>query len=102
RLSGSVVTAFSLATCALAQQVTKQFPTDSRPAPVAPSVATADGPRVELSTRLWDFGKLWYGDPCTTDVLIKNVGKAPLTIVNVKSSCGCTAARPNRSLLQPG
>jgi Protein of unknown function (DUF1573) len=70
--------------------------------PPPPASAPADAPRVELSTRLWDFGTIWFGDPCTIDIAIKNVGKSPLTIVNLKSSCGCTAARPPKNVLAPG
>lgn len=47
--------------------------------------------RLQLSTTQWDFGQVWYGetDP-VGDVEIKNVGNAPLTIMKVQSSCGCT------------
>lgn len=59
-------------------------------------------PRAQLSTAQWDFGTLWWGDKCETDIEIKNVGNAPLEIRNVKTSCGCTGAKPNRTTLGPG
>lgn len=59
-------------------------------------------PRLELSAREWNFGLVWYGDPCETEIQIKNAGAAPLHILDVKSSCGCTAAKPKRDVLGPG
>jgi hypothetical protein len=60
------------------------------------------GPRLQLGQREWDFGQIWTGDPCKTEVELKNVGDAPLKILNVKSSCGCTAAKPSKRELAPG
>jgi hypothetical protein len=60
------------------------------------------GPRLQLSQREWDFGQLWTGDPCEINVELKNVGDAPLKILNIKSSCGCTAAQPGKRELAPG
>ena len=60
------------------------------------------GPRLQLSQREWDFGQVWTGDPCRIDIGIKNVGDAPLKILDIKSSCGCTAAEPGKRELAPG
>ena len=59
-------------------------------------------PRLVLSTREWNFGQLWYGDPCKTEVELKNIGEATLKIDRVKSSCGCTLAKPKKKELAPG
>jgi len=81
----------------------------SRPAtrPVAPTrklrlAGRENRPRIELSSHLWDFGRLWFGDPCSTQVRIRNAGTAPLKILAVKSSCGCTVARLKKRTLAPG
>ncbi|MCA9244545.1 MAG: DUF1573 domain-containing protein [Phycisphaerales bacterium] len=59
-------------------------------------------PKCELSTTDWNFGSLWYGDPAETDIRIENKGDAPLEIKAVKTSCGCTAAKPKVDRLEPG
>ncbi len=60
------------------------------------------GPRLQLSQREWDFGQIWTGDPCKIDLGMKNVGDAPLKILDIKSSCGCTTAEPGKRELAPG
>jgi hypothetical protein len=74
--------------------------------PVAEPVKRAEvaegGPRLELSAEEWDFGSKWSGEPCSTEITIKNVGDAPLKILRIKSSCGCTALEPSRTELAPG
>lgn len=82
-------------------------PAASRPAraPVQqPEEATAAGPvpRLELSATEWDFGMKWHGEPCSTEVTIGNSGEAPLKILKVRSSCGCTVANPKKRELLPG
>lgn len=68
-----------------------------------PAAATTEGqPKLELSTEEWDFGQVWSGEPATTEITIRNAGNAPLTITRVKTSCGCTAAKPSKDVLQPG
>jgi hypothetical protein len=64
--------------------------------------AEAGRPRLELSTEEWDFGHKWHGDPCSTEITITNAGDAPLKILKIKSSCGCTALKPRRKELLPG
>jgi len=72
--------------------------------PSADSPATDEkpAPRLELSQREWNFGRVWSGDPCQTEVELRNTGNATLRIINVKSSCGCAVAKPKRSELAPG
>ncbi len=59
-----------------------------------PAPEATSGPQIELSATEWDFGTKWYGEKCETELFIKNVGDAPLKIVSLKSSCGCTVAKP--------
>lgn len=66
------------------------------------------GPKIELSSNVWDFGEKWYGEEASGDITIKNVGDMPLKIIQVRSSCGCTVAKPpvgttwNGLTMQPG
>lgn len=69
---------------------------------VCPEVDSSLPPRLWLSKTVWDFGQIWFGDPCEIDVEIRNVGGGSLEIRNVGSSCGCTAARPSKQALASG
>lgn len=64
--------------------------------------ATGTAPKLQVSTREWDFGEKWAGEPAETTLTLKNVGDAPLRIEKLKTSCGCTAARMENTVLQPG
>lgn len=72
-----------------------------------PYVAPGDG-RLTLSMDNWDFGTKWFGEDCATEVTISNAGTGPLTIMSIRSSCGCTVAKPvsggawNGKVLAPG
>jgi len=59
-------------------------------------------PRMEISGTDWNFGEAWQGAPLKHDVTIKNVGDAPLEILKVKTSCGCTTPTKVKSPLVPG
>lgn len=80
---------FCLSLVALAQETTSQ-PANGSP------------PRIQLSTRVWDFGKMWFAEKCETDIEIKNIGGSNLQFLDVKTSCGCTVARPTQQALRPG
>ncbi len=82
-------------------------PPASRPArPSAQALeeagATEGTPRLELSSTEWDFGVKWYGEPCSTEITLTNAGDAPLKILNIRSTCGCTGAMPKKRELLPG
>lgn len=68
------------------------------------SVASNGGPapKIWVAKTEWDFGRLWWGDPCVTEIEVRNDGDAPLQITNVRTSCGCTAAKPGKNSLAPG
>jgi Protein of unknown function (DUF1573) len=59
-------------------------------------------PRAEVAEPVYDFGKAPSGPPINHVFMVKNSGNGPLQIRNVTSSCGCTAAKPSKSILAPG
>lgn len=67
-----------------------------------PGVASAEAPKAEIAEPVYNFGTALSGPPIEHVFMIKNVGKAPLEIRNVNTSCGCTAAKPSKSILAPG
>lgn len=66
------------------------------------SAAAAGGPKLSLSAQSWDFGARWQGQPTETRLVLKNVGDAELQLTDVRTDCGCTAAKPTRDTLPPG
>lgn len=51
---------------------------------------------------VWDFGKIQDGEIVYHDYTFKNTGKAPISIVNVQASCGCTTPEWTREVIPPG
>jgi hypothetical protein len=51
----------------------------------------AEAPKAELDKLEHDFGTVKEGVVVTFGFQIKNTGKDPLVIYDIKSSCGCTA-----------
>ncbi len=49
-----------------------------------------------------DFGTIIEGEVASRVLLIKNTGNAELKIINVRSSCGCTAALLSTNAVAPG
>ena len=49
-----------------------------------------------------DFGEVLEGEHVTHNYEILNSGDAPLVISNVRASCGCTAAMPDKNEIAPG
>jgi len=80
----------------------------STPAPVnaAPVTPPATAPAVAVSWEgngdLYDFGQIPQGVPTTHRFEFTNNGDTPLTISNVKPSCGCTAANYSTGSVLPG
>ena len=74
---------------------------------VAPDDAGEDGAQlgetVEFDKTVHDFGDISMDDgPQTCTFTVKNVGKEPIALYEVVTSCGCTDASWTREPLQPG
>ena len=50
-------------------------------------------PTIQLSADEHDFGEIRVGDIVHTAVNVTNSGDTPLTIIKLKSSCGCTTPK---------
>ena len=64
-------------------------------------VFTPKGPRVQFDTILRDFGAVDEGSILTNTFSFRNTGSDTLT-VNVRSTCGCTAALLSDKKIPPG
>ncbi len=68
----------------------------------AAPAASSGHAQLEANNPVFDFGKVYSGTVVKHIFRLKNTGSAPLIITAVRTSCGCTAARPTRSQLLPG
>jgi hypothetical protein len=66
------------------------------------SSEAAKQPKIKFSADTWDFGKVKQGQALTHEFSFENAGQGELTIDNVETSCGCTAALASDKSLAPG
>ncbi len=50
-------------------------------------------PQLSFVSQVYDFGEIRKGEKITTSFYFKNTGTKPLLILQVQTSCGCTATR---------
>ena len=62
----------------------------------------AKQPKITFKKDSWDFGKIKQGDEPSCEFVFKNEGDGDLTIKNVETSCGCTAALVSDKSVPPG
>lgn len=63
------------------------------PATATFSTQDADRPKAETTQTFADLGEIKVSDVKQQDYTLKNVGTKPLQILNVNSSCDCTAGQ---------
>ncbi len=56
----------------------------------------------EDASQTWDFGFIKTGEVVTHSFTIENTSKKTLTILDVNTSCGCTASAIKKKALEPG
>lgn len=66
------------------------------------SLAQTNIPKISVEPEEYDFGTILQGDTVSHNFEIYNKGNGELRIINVRASCGCTAATPAKTNLQPG
>ena len=64
--------------------------------------AATNAPKIEVATKLHDFGTSTEGEKLTHAFEVKNTGAATLVIDRVTTSCGCTAAVVKSKEIAPG
>jgi len=60
------------------------------------------GPDFKFDSDVIDYGDVAKGSDGSRVFKFKNVGKAPLIISNIKSSCGCTVPEKPEKPIMPG
>jgi len=61
-----------------------------------------NAPTIEFETEIIDYGKIAQNADGLRVFKFKNVGKSPLIISNIKSSCGCTVPKKPTAPIMPG
>lgn len=69
---------------------------------VTEKVVDPNAPVFEFVTDVIDYGKIELNSDGVRVFKFKNVGKSPLIINNVKSSCGCTVPKKPTEPIMPG
>lgn len=64
--------------------------------------AFAEGPKITFTRLVHDFGDIDRGSKVETSFEFKNNGDAPLQILEVTTSCGCTSADLKQKTYRPG
>jgi len=59
-------------------------------------------PKATVQSTEYDFGNIEQGKMVEFNFMITNTGGDILKITDVRASCGCTAAKPDKSELKPG
>lgn len=59
-------------------------------------------PKISVDAPLYDFGEVLEGIAVVHTFVLSNVGDEPLTIGDVRVSCGCTTTSLAKSTLEPG
>lgn len=66
------------------------------------AIAAIGTPMIDVDNPVYDFGRLFGVSAVTHGFIISNVGDEPLSILDVRTSCGCTATALSKSDLAPG
>ena len=69
---------------------------------VAENAQDPNAPVFEFETDVIDYGKIELNADGVRVFKFKNVGKSPLIIDNIKSSCGCTVPKKPTEPILPG
>jgi hypothetical protein len=62
----------------------------------------SNAPSIEIDERVFDFGELKQGEKVSHVFNLTNTGKSNLILRKVRASCGCTAIKPEITLITPG
>jgi len=65
-------------------------------------IDTTGSPKIFFDKMFHNFGKIEEGKIYETSFAFTNTGQGVLEIVDIHSSCGCTAAIPKKRILKPG
>ena len=59
-------------------------------------------PKAEVAKKSWNFGTFEAKEKQTATFVIKNAGDAPLKLLKIRTTCGCSEVKKERDELKPG
>jgi hypothetical protein len=62
----------------------------------------ASAPDIQFRETSHDFGEVKQGEEVTHTFKVNNTGKSNLVLRKVRTSCGCTASKPDKEVIKPG
>ena len=71
-------------------------------AKVESSKTNGEYPEIVFDRTVHDFGNIANNESVTTEIELKNTGKADLIIINATASCGCTVPEYQKTPIKPG
>jgi hypothetical protein len=87
-----------VAAAAMAQQPAPAAPQQPQPPAAAQKAPEAPQPAIDVVEKIKDFGTVPKGDKIRAIFDVRNTGKAPLEITQVRPTCGCTVASFDRTI----
>ena len=78
------------------------FSVNAQEKKVTEKVQDPNAPVMEFENEVIDYGRIALNSDGVRVFKFKNVGKAPLVIKNIKSSCGCTVPKKPTEPIMPG
>ncbi len=57
--------------------------------------------KIQIEEPIYNFGETKKGTPVKHTFKFKNIGKAPLYIVDVRTTCGCTVPSWSKKVIEP-
>jgi len=87
-----------VAAAAMAQQPAPAAAQQPQPPAVAQKAPEAPQPAIDVVEKIKDFGTVPKGDKIRATFDVRNTGKAPLEITQVRPTCGCTVASFDRTI----
>jgi thiol-disulfide isomerase/thioredoxin len=80
----------------------QKAPADLKKTSLNPAQPQQGTPKIVVAKPVHDFGEFWSGTALRNVFVIKNEGAAPLEILKVRRTCGCTEAGAHPDKLAPG
>lgn len=69
---------------------------------VAPVQDTTNGPKIQFTSTVHEYGTLQKGADGNCEFTFTNTGNEPLVLSNVRASCGCTTPSWTQKPVLPG
>lgn len=103
-LTLSTVSMLLLASCTIGQKAPEKTTTIQTPPTVSQTgVSQENAPAFSVSEKSFDFGKIKQsGGEVRHSFVIRYNGKNPLKVTGVPTSCACTTAKIDKTVLSPG